>query len=245
MYTMVNYTGTEDESWFFVLHVQIELTAAPAIRAIREFFSARAKGTMDQMIRCLSDMESALLAMRDILSKMFNKKVDPAKFFMKIRPYLGSTKGLAAFPRGLIYEGVSPEPKAFVGASGTQSSILHSLDAFLGTKFDDETDQILRSNINFMPTKHRAFVNFVSQQPAVRPYIIKTSHVGLVRQFNAIVDALVAFRNEHIILVTKFIVNQLSHSVNAGMKKTSTGTGGTHFMPFLKGIRDSSKTLRI
>ena len=44
MYTMVNYTGTEDESWFFVLHVQIELTAAPAIRAIREFFSARAKG---------------------------------------------------------------------------------------------------------------------------------------------------------------------------------------------------------
>ena len=242
MYTLVSHTGTEDESWFFILHVQVELTAAPGIRAIREFFCARAEGNIDQMTRCLSDMESALLAMKAIFSKMI-KKVNPTTFYVKIRPYLAGVKGVAAFPNGLVYEGVSPEPREFSGASGTQSSLLHSFDAFFGTKFDDETDLILRGNLDYMPTKHKVFVDFISHQPPLRQYIIDTGHPGLVRQFNATVDALVAFRKEHIVLVTKFIINQVSHSVNASLEKT--GTGGTSFMPFLKGVRDATAALKI
>ena len=242
MYTLVNHTGTEDESWFFILHAQVELTAAPGIRAIREFFCARAGGSIDQMTRCLLDMESALLAMKAIFSKMI-EKVNSTVFYVKIRPYLAGVKGLAAFPSGVVYEGVSPEPREFNGGSGTQSSILQSFDALFGTKFDDKTDQILRSNLSYMPTKHRAFVDYISHQPPLRQYIIDTGHPGLVRQFNATVDAFVAFRKEHIVLVTKFIVNQLSHSVNASLE--TTGTGGTRFMPFLKGIRDATAALKI
>ena len=53
------------------------------------------------------------------------EQCDPKVFFVKIRPFLAGSKGLQAFPAGLLYEGVDPEPMQYHGASAAQSSSVH------------------------------------------------------------------------------------------------------------------------
>ena len=235
LYALVNHTGTESESWFFMVHVLVELEAVPALKGIAEAIAARADGNNWKIIRSLAVIETTLVSMQRALGR-FAERCSPETFFVDIRPYL-------AFPKKLVYEGVESEPKSFKGASGAQTSILQSIDALLGAEYSGTDAKFLEEVRSYMPSKHKQFLEYISQQPSLRNYVMESGHLELVQHFNATVDALVEYRSQHIILVTSYIVNQLPHSVNPSLDEK--GTGGTVFMKFLKNVRDSTKTLKI
>lgn len=67
------------------------------------------------------------------------------------------TKGTPMFPNGVIYEGVSEEPKSFSGASGSMDMTIPIIDNFLGltSRFpNNELSELLRSYRDYMPEEH-------------------------------------------------------------------------------------------
>ena len=94
-----------------------------------------------------------------------------------------------------------------------------------------------------MPAKHQDFLKALSQQPRLQSYVKKSGDPELIAQYNETVKQLIEFCEKHIILVTQYIVAQIKHTVNPSL--VERGTGGTPFMNFLKGCRDSTKNLLV
>ena len=240
---IVNHTGTEDESWFFMVHVLIELEAVPAIVAIWNGLAAQREGNNSELVKSLSNIESALAEMGRALSRM-SEGCSPTAFYVNIRPFVAGTKGLDAFPNGMIYEGVyNSEPQQFSGGSAAQSTPIKALDAFLCVEHGGESGQFLCDMRTYMPWKHSQFLKYISEQPSLRDYVINSHDKKLIMQFNATIEALVKFRKEHINIVTRFIVNQKNHTTNKCLEEK--GTGGTLFMEFLKEVRDDTEAVKI
>ena len=128
---IVNHTGTEDESWFFMIHVLIELEAVPAIKGMWDGLAAQEEGNNVDLVRSLANVESALAGMGRALGRM-SDGCSPRTFYVDIRPYLAGTKGLDAFPNGMIYEGVDSKPLQFYGGSAAHSTSIKAIDIYLG-----------------------------------------------------------------------------------------------------------------
>ncbi len=95
----------------------------------------------------------------------------------------------------------------------------------------------------YMPKKHREFLETLEELPSVRDHVLQSKNPELIKNYDLAVEAFSDFRSEHIILVTRYIVMQRKHSVNACLDMT--GTGGTPFMDFLKQVRDDTAALKL
>ena len=239
---VVTFTGTKDESWFYMVDVVLELAAAPGLKSIAHAYSSMINHDHQALVQDLWDVRSTLERMLETLLKMYDQ-CDPKVFYVKIRPFQAGSKGLQAFPTGLLYEGVDPEPLQFNGASAAQSSSVHVFDVFLGGKHTGSDAEFLQDMRLYMPAKHRDFLEALSRQPSVREYIKQSKDGNLIAAYNGAVEALGQFRSQHVILVTRYIVCQKKHSVNTSLDMR--GTGGTPFMSFLKQVRDDTLALQL
>ena len=239
--SIINLTGTEDESWFFTIHVMIELKAAPAIEGIWNGLQAMEDGDNTVLGKSLADIEAALIEITRVLERM-SEGCDPKTFYVSIRPYLAGTKGIEAVPNGILYEGVDEEPKQFHGGSGTESTSVRAIDCFLGVQHFEHS-RVFDELMAYMPAKHGQFLQYVSEQSSLRKYIVDSNDSDLVKQFNATIEALVTFRNRHFVVVARFITNQREHSVFSSLE--DTGTGGTKYIDFLKTVRDKTRAAKI
>ena len=187
-------------------------------------------------------LSDSIQAMEKEVNRMYDG-CDPVVFFATIRHFFAGYKGLDAFPEGIMYEGVDPKPRKYHGASAGQSSSVYAFDMFLGTKHSEEEQQeFVMAMRDYMPRKHSAFLAELGKMPSVRDYCANSGNPELVACYNQAVEALVSFRKNHIVLVTRYILNQVKHSVNPALDKK--GTGGTEFS-FLKKVRDDTEALKI
>ena len=237
--TASTFTGTTDESWFFKVHVLVEIAATSGLRAMVQAHRAIARKDNKALVTELQNITSSLYGMKDAMNKMF-ESCDPKTFYIKMRPFYAGSKGLDAFPDGLIYEGVDPSPLQFNGGSGGESSALYSFDIFLGVRHDSA---FVAEMMSYMPIKHRQFLDALSHQPPVRDYVAGAGDTEVIASYNKVIDAFVEFRSSHIIIVTRYIVSQKRYSINSSLE--DKGTGGTEFMPFLKKLRDETTSLKI
>ncbi len=238
---MANFTGTEDESWFYMVAIGVELAAVPGIKAVVQSLSAISEQDNQRLIVSLKTVAGALGEMRIALNRMY-EHCDPKVFYVQIRPFQAGTKGLDAFPEGLVYEGMSGRSK-FSGASAAQSSSIPTFDTFLGAKHTGNDAHFLAEMTQHMPPRHRAFLEELRAQPSVREYAKQSGDRELIVAYNDAVTAFAEFRSDHVILVTRYIVLQKAHSINQSLE--NKGTGGTDFMLFLKQVRDDTLALKI
>lgn len=114
-----------------------------------------------------------------------------------------------------------------------------------------------------MPRRHREFLGYMTERSHLREYVESQGPGSTIRStYNAAVDALVAFRNVHIQIVARYIINPSRcppserilqrRSVNLATASSKTGdadgtgkqqlagTGGTMLIPFLKKTRDET-----
>jgi indoleamine 2,3-dioxygenase len=240
--TIQSFTGTKSEAWFFLIHVCVEVAAASGLHAMVRAIQHMSTGDHASICKCLKEVQSSMECVTKETNRMYDG-CDPIDFYVSLRPFLAGFKDLDAFPEGIIYEGVDSEPRGYYGASAAQSSAIYAFDTFLGTRHSgEEQRQYVMAMRDYMPAKHRAFLERLGEVPSIREYCKNSGSLELITSYNHAVEALVSFRNDHIILVTRYIVNQAKHSVNPTLN--SKGTGGTTFN-FLKRVRDDTQALKL
>lgn len=224
--TLQNFLGGEDEDWFFLTTVAIESSGAAAVRAAMEGQEAAASFNDVAAIDALERIVTAIKNCIDILDRI-PERCAPRIFYSQIRPFL------AGWPEeGIIYEGVSDEPKVFIGGSAAQSSLLQSIDAALGVRHTHaDSGPFLMEMRKYMPPKHRQFLQHLEAQTSLREYVEKTGSAELKDKLNESIGIVDTFRMNHMKIAANYILDQ------AGDDGDITGTGGTEFVTFLSRTR--------
>ena len=239
MHSVVWYTGEEDESWFYANTLQVEIAAAPALRAMLRGIAAQAERKDEELAACLAEIAVSTKAMKDALSRV-NERCKPSVFFGGFLPFFS---GSISVPDGMIYEGVYTKPRKYHNFTAAQSSSVKALDFYLGVVHSTENAKFLGAMMDYMPQKHREFLQFVSKQPSLRRYVADSGNGELVKRYNSAIEALADFRSYHVIVVTKYVINQIA--LGAPPEESGEKKGESPLMTKLKGMRNSTKEAMI
>jgi indoleamine 2,3-dioxygenase len=242
-----NFLGGMDEEWFILVHVEIEAKSAPGLVAILAAQQAVKVGDEGALVKELSTIASSLAQVYDSLLRM-PEKCDPYIYYRRVRPYIHGWRDHPAMPEGLIYEGVEAyqnKPQQFRGETGAQSSIIPSLDAALGIEHENDfMKRYLNEMRDYMPPKHRAFIEAVEQGPSVRDFVKKQGPANqtLHDLYNECVHWVELFRTKHLEYAKDYIFKQSQASAN---NPHAVGTGGTPFVPYLEKHRDETSAHKL
>lgn len=224
--TVQNFLGGQDEDWFFLTTVAIESLGAPALLAVLDGLEAAASSDNNNFIDALERISKAINNCTKVLDRI-PEKCAPNIFYSKIRPFL------AGWPEeGIIYEGVSDEPKVFIGGSAAQSSLLQSIDAGMGiSHLHTDSGPFLNKMRKYMPPAHCKFIEYLESQLSLKKYVEQNESIELNDALNSCISSLNNFRKKHMQIVIHYIVDQ-----NKDREKV-IGTGGTEFLTFLSRTR--------
>ena len=241
VYMIQNFLGGQDEAWFVLVHVAIEARAGAALAAIGPIISAAAN---DDVQTVQAELEAVASVWADInaLFDRMPERCDPYIYFERVRPYIHGWKDNPALPNGIIYEGVERygnEAQAFRGQTGSQSSIVPAMDAFLGVGHAADPLRSFLDQLHiYRPPGHRRFIDDVRAASGLRAFVKAAQSPGLTDAYNAIVQAVADFRTRHLEYAANYINKQGKRALG---NDTDVGTGGTPFMRYLKKHRDETR----
>ena len=208
------FTPTEDERWFFLVHVAIEARAGKLLDALPTALAAVKLGDDRRILEVLREVRQGLAEIIRIINRMLDH-CDPDIYYQQVRPYLfGLTN--------VHFEGVSDEPQTWLGGSGAQSSVVPAILAGLGVRHErSELTRYLSQIRAYMPGAHRQFIESLNTT-ALREYV--KDKLMLTDAYNHCLRQIITFRRAHFYYAKTYIFE----------KSTSRlGTGGTQFMDFL------------
>ncbi|OCT52055.1 Indoleamine 2,3-dioxygenase [Cladophialophora carrionii] len=132
--SLLSFTDTGDEEWFYMISTAIEAKGAPLISTMLRCIEA-----VDANNDCvvLSGLRSITSGIQDIgkLLQRMHERCDPQVFYHNVRPFCAGTKGMAAagLPRGVFYDQGKGQGqwRQYSGGSNAQSSLIQLFDIFL------------------------------------------------------------------------------------------------------------------
>lgn len=235
-----HFAGGQDENGFVLMHVVIEAQAGRALDLAVKLVRASDGGDAATVEALLAQMHRVWDAINATFDRMA-EQCDPYIYFNRIRPYLNGWKNNPAMPDGLIYDGVARfegKPQALRGQTGSQSSIVPTMDAlFQVVHSGDELRDLLIELHQYRPRLHRAFIEDLQASSRLRSFAV-TQSPSLKAAFNACVEQVARFRSRHLEYAAAYINKQAS---NAAGNDPELGTGGTPFMKYLKKHRDENR----
>lgn len=241
IYMIQNFLAGQDEAWFVMIHVAIEAEAGKALAAMIPVLEAVAQGDTETARTLLEGMATVWTKINAIFDRM-PERCDPYVYFERVRPYIHGWKDNPALPGGVVYEGVErygSNGHAFRGQTGSQSSIVPSMDALLGVGHAaDPMKEYLDQLHIYRPPAHRAFMDDLRAESTLRDFVTKAGHAGLRDAYNANIQAVADFRSRHLEYAASYINKQQRA---ASGNDTDVGTGGTPFMRYLKKHRDETR----
>ncbi|PHH77657.1 hypothetical protein CDD80_387 [Ophiocordyceps camponoti-rufipedis] len=265
---LFSFTGTESESWFYLVSVAIEAKAASIIHILMDALSAVKSRGYQIITDALYDLCYAVQKLGDLLERM-HEKCDPLVFYHQIRPLLAGSRNMesAGLPRGVFYDEGNGrgEWRQLRGGSNGQSSLIQFFDVVLGVEHDGHSDKgsYHAEMRDYMPGPHRRFLIHAARMGSIRELAMAPQKTDEQRElhtaFVAATEALAAFRNRHLQIVARYIIipsrqttpvtrsersrQNLASSCSAQVVDDGLrGTSGTKLLPFLKTARD--ETLR-
>ncbi|CAE6429960.1 unnamed protein product [Rhizoctonia solani] len=181
-------------------------------------------------------------------------------FYDKLRPFLSGFGSHPSQPDGVFYptspDGTQGEWLKLGGATAGQSSLFQAFDALLMVVHPSDQDQgpFTKKMRKAMPALHVQFLETIPTLPSIRGYIqslLPKSELSLAEKemidgYNAAVQELEGFRNEHIKIVTLYVIGparRAQQTAAGGAEDDSEmrGTGGSNLARLLKGMRDDTK----
>ncbi|KAK3296449.1 Indoleamine 2,3-dioxygenase [Chaetomium fimeti] len=133
------FTGTPDESWFYMVSVAMEARGAYLVPAmLRALEAATTRRDCGAVAGGLRELAAGIGELGGLLERM-DERCDPGVFYHRIRPFLAGSKnmGAAGLPRGVFYDegqGGKGEWRQLRGGSNGQSSLVQFLDVVLGVE---------------------------------------------------------------------------------------------------------------
>lgn len=242
IYVIQNFYGGVDENWFIMVHVEIEAKAGRALAAIPDVIEAVDAQDAAAVITHLKTIRSAWEQINPVFDRM-PEKCDPYIYYHRVRPYIHGWKGNPALPEGLIYEGVGEyggKPQAFRGQTGSQSSIVPTMDALMQIGHEnDPLKEFLDELHQYRPPRHRKFIEDVGARSTLRDFVKGQNNPELTNLYDDIIDHVQKFRTRHLEYAANYINKQARDSEG---NPVDIGTGGTPFMKYLKKHRDESRS---
>lgn len=252
------FTGTLDEEWFYLISVAIEAKGAPLIPLMLEAMDAVRSNSPEIVRDSLLDFAGLIRSTSKILNRM-HEKCDPKVFYDDIRPFLAGTKNMELFglENGVFYDerkGAGSWRK-HSGGSNAQSSLIQFFDIVLGVLHNGPRE-FLASMRNYMPGPHREFLTKLESVANIRAFVETSPAPGLEEAYDRAVNELVMFRNCHLKIVDRYIIQMSKNKRpvgpglniaigSSGKSEGLTGTGGTKLMPFLEGCRNDSRSAKL
>jgi len=240
-----NFLGGADEDWFILIHVEIEARAAQVLARIGPAAGAATRGDGHALADHLGAMAAGIETLCETLQRM-PEHCDPYIYYQRVRPYIHGWKNHPLLPHGVVYEGVASlgeRPQRLRGETGAQSGIVPVLDAALGVEHaDDPLRAYLLEMRDYMPPRHKAFLEAVEAAKPLRGAVLACGGAELREAYNECLRWLEAFRSTHLDYAARYIHRQ---SQSNASNPTAVGTGGTPFMPYLRKHRDETPRVRI
>lgn len=239
--TLTTFTGSIDESWFYLTSVAIEARGAPIIPLMLEAMRAARANDASTVTWCLQSFAERLDDLSALLKRM-NEGCDPHVFYHRIRPFLAGSKGMAdaGLPRGVLYDDGTPASKfyQYSGGSNAQSSLIQFFDIVLGiehhptgvkkdnTGSDAEgrlpppSHNFIQDMRSYMPGQHRRFLQDVTLCANIRDFVeAHPENRGLCIAYDACLMMLSSLRSVHLNIVSRYIIIPASQA-----KRNSKGT---------------------
>lgn len=242
-----NFLGGVDEEWFVIIHIDIEMKAAPAISQLLACQAAVAAHDVAAVCSALQITSEALEKMYASLSRMY-EWCDPYIYYNRVRPYIHGWQGNPAIPDGIAYEGVSEyagKKIALRGETGAQSTLIPALDALLGSAHvQGPLSAHLSDMRRYMPGPHRAFLETIERQGAIRPFVIaeKSGSPQLGELYNVCINWIEKFREKHLEFAIAYIDKQIESTPG---NPTKVGTGATPYVEYLRRHKEHAATCRV
>ncbi|KAF2644085.1 indoleamine 2,3-dioxygenase family protein [Massarina eburnea CBS 473.64] len=224
--THMTFTGSLDESWFYLISVAIEARAGPLIPMMIEAIGAARKGDSAKVTECLRFFAERIDELGSVLERMY-ESCDPHVFYHRIRPFLagGKNMGDAGLPNGVLFDDGTGEQEyvQFSGGSNAQSSVIQFFDIVLGvehrptgektsgsesrTAYGGASHGFLVEMRKYMPGAHRRFLEHAERVANLREYVSEHRHDrALVISFDACLAMLRTLRDKHIQMVSRYII---------------------------------------
>ncbi|ORX43470.1 Indoleamine 2,3-dioxygenase [Hesseltinella vesiculosa] len=156
--TLATYSGSLDESWFYLVTTAIESAGGECPSHILSCIEHIRENNLDGVLQDLTIIRDGMEQVNHVLHRMF-EKCDPYVFYWKIRPYLAGWENMAeaGLPLGVIYEGVDSiwhaeteeygdishlteeqrllrQYRRYAGGSAAQSSLIACFDVAFGVE---------------------------------------------------------------------------------------------------------------
>ncbi|KAL8638287.1 MAG: hypothetical protein Q9228_004553 [Teloschistes exilis] len=231
--TLTTFTGSLDESWFYLVSVAIEARGAPTIPVMLKAIQAARHNDRAMVSMCLRDFAQRIDELGALLQRMY-ENCDPHVFYHRIRPFLAGGKNMAdaGLPNGVLFDDGtgSRQYRQLGGGSNAQSSLIQFFDVILGVEHrptgekpryhssssseSEPEGQVPPSRHNFihemrsyMPGPHRRFLEHISQVANIRDFVaMHRSDRGLSIAYDACLAMLRSLRDKHIQLVSRYII---------------------------------------
>jgi indoleamine 2,3-dioxygenase len=241
--TLTTFTGSIDESWFYLVSVAIEARGAPILPLMLTAIKAARVNDSTTVTACLRAFAERLDDLGSLLQRM-HEGCDPQVFYNRIRPFLAGSKNMAeaGLPNGVLYEeGTGKEQyRQYSGGSNAQSSIIQFFDIMLGIAHrptGEKKDAASESELEgvapppkhnfllemrkYMPGPHRRFLEDMTKVANIREYVeANQNDRQLTVAFDACLAMLRAFRDKHINIVTRYIVVKSRESRSLSRSKS-------------------------
>ncbi|KAG0145109.1 hypothetical protein CROQUDRAFT_671939 [Cronartium quercuum f. sp. fusiforme G11] len=209
------FTRTASEAHFFKTSLLIEAIGPICLGLMRSSLDEAFMGD-ELSIRRISDHLSGLVvAIQRMTSVLTDVRTacDPITFYWEIRPWLNGGRW--------VMEGVPAEPgpwqvNDFGGPSAGQSTLIHSIDVFLGVDHAPRSgevsneDQFMNRMSIYMPHHHRLFLRtLATNSQQIRSLVLSAGPKSVIAErYNNAISALKDLRNAHGRIALLYIVSQ-------------------------------------
>ncbi|KAH0843246.1 Indoleamine 2,3-dioxygenase [Fonsecaea pedrosoi] len=224
--SLLSFTNTKDEEWFYMVSTAIEAKGGPLILTMLQCIQAVNDCDDNTILTCLRAFANGIGEIENTLKRMY-EHCDPQVFYHNIRPFCAGSKGMAAagLPNGVFYDEGDGRGqwRQYSGGSNAQSSLIQLFDIFLAVEHHETGDNntrrhklqdegtgpngYLQEMRNYMQPAHREFLGQVERMSNLRGYISQEGTPTVLKTaYNDAVAALSHLRNSHIQLVARYIV---------------------------------------
>ena len=216
-----------DESWFHLIHIEIEMHAGEILAACLNAAPIVDKEDSDKLESELSKIPVAFQKMIDTFARMA-QGCKPETYYHTLRPYLFGFDDI-------VYEGVAKfdgKPQSFRGESGAQSTAIPAIKSFLGIEHErgglSEHLEVMKA---YMPLPHRSLLKGIDSK-AIRQYVSRVERPSLTEAYNECMRGMTEFRTLHLKMAAAFVAKRVKNPI---------GTGGTEFMHWLEQLRNETE----